>query len=101
MWVGAPLMTYNTLRGVSDQWEMAQDGVSLATVTKMVEKHSQDREGVTDNITSYGQYAFYSQMEETFSVGARNFMTYCHLVVRIKTGRNIISKGSRIQRSLR
>jgi hypothetical protein len=69
MWVGAPLMTYNTLRGVSDQWEMAQDGVSLATVTKMVEKHSQGREGITDNITSYGQYAFYSQMEETFSVG--------------------------------
>ena len=69
MWVGAPLMTYNTLRGVSDQWEMAQDGVSLATVTKMVEKHSKGREDVTDNITSYGQYAFYSQMEETFSVG--------------------------------
>jgi len=69
MWVGAPLMTYNTLRGVSDQWEMAQDGVSLATVTKMVERHSQGREGITDNITSYGQYAFYSQMEETFSVG--------------------------------
>jgi hypothetical protein len=69
MWVGAPLMTYNTLRGISDQWEMAQDGVSLATVTKMVERHSQGREGVTDNIISYGQYAFYSQMEETFSVG--------------------------------
>ena len=69
MWVAAPLMTYNTLRGVSDQWEMAQDGVSLATVTKMVEKHSQGREGITDNITSYGQFAFYSQMEETFSVG--------------------------------
>ena len=69
MWVAAPLMTYNTLRGVSDQWEMAQNGVSLATVTKMVEKYSQGREGITDNITSYGQYAFYSQMEETFSVG--------------------------------
>jgi len=73
MWVAAPLLTYNTLRGVSDQWEMAQDGVSLATVTKMVERHSQGRESITDNITSYGQYAFYSQMEETFSVGGAKF----------------------------
>jgi hypothetical protein len=80
MWVAAPLMTYNTLRSVSDQWEMAQDGVSLATVTKMVEKHSQGREGVTDNITSYGQYAFYSQMEETFSAGGAKFHDFINIV---------------------
>lgn len=79
MWVAAPLMTYNTLRGISDQWEMAQDGVSLATVTKMVEKHSQGREGITDNITSYGQYAFYSQMEETFSVGGAKFHDFINI----------------------
>jgi hypothetical protein len=81
MWVGAPLMTYNTLRGVSDQWEMAQDGVSLATVTKIVERHSQGREGVTDNITSYGQYAFYSQMEETFSVGGAKFHDFINIIL--------------------
>jgi len=80
MWVGAPLMTYNTLRGISDQWEMAQDGISLATVTKMVERHSQGREGITDNITSYGQYAFYSQMEETFSVGGAKFHDFINIV---------------------
>jgi hypothetical protein len=79
MWVGAPLMTYNTLRGISDQWEMAQDAVSLATVTKMVEKHSQGREDITDNITSYGQYAFYSQMEETFSVGGAKFHDFINI----------------------
>ena len=79
MWVGAPLMTYNTLRGVSDQWEMAQDAVSLATVTKMVEKHSQGREGITDNITSYGQYAFYSKMEETFSVNEAKFHDFINI----------------------
>lgn len=79
MWVGAPLMTYNTLRGISDQWEMAQDGVSLATVTKMVEKHSQGREDITDNITSYGQYAFYFQMEETFSVGGAKFHDFINI----------------------
>jgi len=79
MWVAAPLMTYNTLRGVSDQWEMAQDGVSLATVTKMVERHSQGREDITDNITSYGQYAFYSQMEETFSVGGAKFHDFINI----------------------
>ncbi|MBU4491547.1 MAG: DUF1566 domain-containing protein [Euryarchaeota archaeon] len=73
MWVGAPLMTYNTLQGISNQWEMAQDGVSLATVTKMVEKYSEGRETITDNITSYGQYAFYSQMENTFSVDGAKF----------------------------
>jgi hypothetical protein len=80
MWVGAPLMTCNTLRGISDQWEMAQDGVSLATVTKMVEKHSQGREGITDNITSYGQYVFYSQMEKTFSVGSAKFHDFINIV---------------------
>ena len=80
MWVGAPLMTYNTLRGVSDQWEMAQDGVSLATVTKMVEKQSQGHEDITDNITSYGQYAFYSQMEETFSVSGAKFHDFINIV---------------------
>ena len=80
MWVAAPLMTYNALRAVSDQWEMAQDGVSLATVTKMVERHSQGREGVTDNITSYGQYAFYSQMEKTFSVGGAKFHDFINIV---------------------
>jgi hypothetical protein len=79
MWVAAPLMTYNTLRSVSDQWEMAQDAVSLATVTKMVERHSQGREGITDNITSYGQYAFYSQMEATFSVGGAKFHDFINI----------------------
>lgn len=73
MWVGAPLATYNTLKGVSNQWEMAQDAVTLATLTKMIEKNSQGHEDITDNITSYGQYAFYSQMEESFSVGGAKF----------------------------
>lgn len=75
MWVGAPLMTYNTLRGISNQWEMAQDGVTLATITKLIRKHSQDN-SIANNIVSYGQYAFYLQMEETFATGSAKFKDF-------------------------
>jgi len=80
MWVGAPLMTYNTLKGISNQWEMAQDAVALATLTKMIEENSQGHEGITDNLTSYGQYAFYLKLEETFDVGMAKFHDFISIV---------------------
>jgi len=80
MWVGAPLMTYNTLKGISNQWEMAQDAVTLATLTKMIEENSEDHEDITDNLTSYGQYAFYLKLEETFDVGMAKFHDFINIV---------------------
>lgn len=71
MWVGAPLMAYNALKGVSDQWEMAQDAVSLATITKMIERQRkyQGDEAALEDLSLYGHVAFYSELEEVFSSG--------------------------------
>jgi len=80
MSLGAPLMTYNTLKGISNQWEMAQDAVTLATLTKMIEENSEDHEDITDNLTSYGQYAFYLKLEETFDVGMAKFHDFINIV---------------------
>lgn len=75
MWVGAPLMTYNTLRSVSDQWEMAQDAVTVASLTQLIQTQ---RMGGSDgdtlaSMSRYGEYVFYSLMERTFSVGGAKF----------------------------
>ncbi|MFC1792633.1 hypothetical protein ACFL3Q_03490 [Planctomycetota bacterium] len=78
MWVGAPLMTYNTLRGISNQWETAQDAVTVATVTELIRN---ERLKGRDNDTlrsmhRYGEYAFYSLMERAFSVGGAKFKDF-------------------------
>jgi len=79
-WVAAPWATYNTLKGISNQWEMAQDAVTLATLTKMIEENGEGNEDITDNITSYGQYAFYLKLEETFDVGMAKFHDFINIV---------------------
>jgi hypothetical protein len=76
MWVAAPQMTYNTLRHISDQWEMAQDGVTLATLARLFHEHGKGVDNITNSIHSYAQLAFYAQIEETFSVGAAKFKDF-------------------------
>jgi len=80
MWVGAPMMTYNTLKAISNQWEMAQDAVTLATLTKFMGEHIQGDKNITENLTSYGQYAFYLKLEETFDVGMAKFHDFINIV---------------------
>ncbi|MBU0577835.1 S-layer homology domain-containing protein [Patescibacteria group bacterium] len=67
-------MTYNTIVHISDQWEMAQNAVAMATIVEML-KDNQDSDNmiVTDNIMIsqiilYGEYSFYKQLEEAFSI---------------------------------
>ena len=80
MWVGAPMMTYSTLRGISDQWEMAQDATTMATLTSIVDRNGSSN--LSGNMAVYGQISFYGTMEATFSVGGakwKDFLTIGHV----------------------
>lgn len=76
MWVGAPLATYNTLKDVSDQWEMAQNAVSMATIAATLSdsaKHAGVSSYDLSVLVATADVAFYDQMHDTLSTGGAKF----------------------------
>lgn len=76
MWVGAPLTTYNTLKGISSQWEMAQNAVSTATIAVILSdsaKYTTVSAGDVSAAIITADVNFYVQMVDTFSVGGVKF----------------------------
>lgn len=62
-WVGAATMSYNSLKGISDNWELGQDAMALATLTLMVDINAPPHP-LRDQIVTYGTYAYHSNMAD-------------------------------------
>ena len=76
MWVGAPLATYNTLKDVSDQWEMAQNAVSMATIAATLSDSAKQTAVSSYDLSivvATADVAFYHQMHDTLSTGGAKF----------------------------
>ncbi|MEZ4389041.1 MAG: hypothetical protein R3D98_15955 [Candidatus Krumholzibacteriia bacterium] len=72
MWIGAPLMTLQTLQAISDQWELAQDAVAAGTIAMLLLDRGDLQGGPAVRLAAYGLACDYLLLREAFSTnGAR------------------------------
>jgi pimeloyl-ACP methyl ester carboxylesterase len=69
-WVTATLAIYDTARAVSDQWEMAQDASTIATIVRQARIAGRSLDPI---IELYGQLAFYETMSTALSTSQAKF----------------------------
>jgi hypothetical protein len=74
-WLWAPALTFSTLQAISDQWELAQDAVSLATLTMLVAESGSfvDSQAHRRSCIAAGQAGAYELLAAALSTGQAKF----------------------------
>lgn len=71
-WIYFPVLTWEVLTGISEQWEMAQDASALATIVdRMVQAKAPG--GPPAQLVAYGQYAFFGRMHDALRTNLARF----------------------------
>jgi hypothetical protein len=80
-WFWALKTEYEVLKDISNQWQMAQDASSIATLTKLLQKSKvqQVDSAEKEEMVLYGELAFYARMVEVFNVSSAKFRDFISL----------------------
>jgi hypothetical protein len=71
-WIFFPVLTWEVLTGISEQWAMAQDASAMATIADRMAQ-AQAPEGATARLIAYGQYAFFGRMHDALRTNLARF----------------------------
>lgn len=79
IWIAGALWTYDALRGISNQWELAQNATCMATLATVLDAHQP-----AADLASYGRWAFYGLLERAFSTGGAKWADVVTTVVPVR-----------------